>query len=62
MGWYQVMAQILDRAPLCDDCEEPTTLVGEALIHAMPPVLEARYRCSYCSRDVVRREVPDLWE
>jgi ribosomal protein L37AE/L43A len=61
MGWYRLMAQLLNRTPACPVCGEPTTVVDEHLVHDLPPVLEAHYRCPGCGEAVVRRDVTDVW-
>jgi predicted RNA-binding Zn-ribbon protein involved in translation (DUF1610 family) len=61
MGWYRMMAQLLNRTPACPGCGEPTTVVSEDLVHDLPPVLEARYRCPRCGEAIVRRDVTDVW-
>ena len=61
MVWYRAITELLNRAPACPECEGPTAVAGEAIVHELPPVLETRYRCPRCSEEVVRRDVVDVW-
>jgi ribosomal protein L37AE/L43A len=61
MGWYRVVALLLNRTPTCPDCGGPTFAAGADMVHDLPPVLETRYQCPRCASEVVRRDVVDVW-
>jgi hypothetical protein len=61
IGWYRVVAQLLNRTPACPNCGGPTSAAGEDLVHDLPPVLETRYRCLGCAGEIVRRDVVEVW-
>jgi ribosomal protein L37AE/L43A len=59
--WYRALARLLSATPVCPGCGESTRAVGEDVIHDLPSVLESRYECPRCDREVVRRDVVDVW-